>query len=172
MRPSRPFPSLALLLALAACAAPKGSFPSLAPRAAEMERVIEAPGAGVEATLSPEQRASLQADLARESRLLAETEAALRTSAVALDRALAAARGQAIGTEAWSAAQMALSRHDQARSPLDGISARLAPLSRTLDSLPATDPDRAALDSLARRAAEASEGAQRQVDAANRQLGT
>jgi hypothetical protein len=161
---------LLALLPLAACAGSGGSYPSLQPRPAELARVIEAPGEGTVPTLAPEQQASLRADLERERRLLDETESELRQSGAALDRALAAVRGSSIGTEAWSNAQMALSRHDLARGPLVDIRARLAPLQRSVDSLPGTDPDRQAVEALAARAAKAAEAAQQQVDAANRAL--
>lgn len=161
---------LLALLPLAACAGSGGSYPSLQPRPAELPRMMEAPGEGSVPALAPEQQASLRADLAREGQLLAETEAELRQSGSALDRALAAARGTSIGTEAWSNAQMALSRHDLARGPLVDIRARLAPLQRSVDSLPAEDPDRQAVEALAARAAKAATAAQQQVDAANRAL--
>lgn len=161
---------LLALVPLAACAGPGGSYPSLQPRPAELPRTIEAPGEAVIPALSSEQQASLRADLARERGLLDETEAELRGSADALDRALAAVRGSGIGSEPWSTAQMALSRHDLARGPLVDIRARLAPLQRSVDSLPATDPDRQAVEALAARAARAAETAQQQVDAANRTL--
>lgn len=161
---------LLALLPLAACAGSGGSYPSLQPRAGELPRVIEAPGQGLAAALAPEQQASLRADLAREQALLASTEADLSATSAALDRALAAARGAGIGTEAWSNAQMALSRHDLARAPLVDIRARLAPLQRSVDSLPETDPDRRAVDALAARATRAAEAAQQQVEAAGRAL--
>ena len=166
-------PAVILLLAagLAACAGPKGSFPSLAPRAGEAERVIEAPGAEVTPALLPEQQASLRADLKRESAELAATESELKTLGAALDRELASARGKGIGTEPWSNAQMALSRYDQARSPLDGIGVRLVPLSRMVDSLPDTDADRQAVEALTARTASVSAQAQARVTAANRALG-
>jgi hypothetical protein len=170
----RVLPSACLLLALsvAACAGPKGSFPSLSPRAAETPREIVAPGADIVPALSAEQQASFRADLARERALLAATEEEVGTTAAALEQALRSARGAAVGSEPWSRAQMALSRLDQARSPLDGIAARLAPLARTTDSLPEADADRQALQALAARTAAAAAGAQRLVDSANRQLGT
>jgi hypothetical protein len=65
---------------------------------------------------------------------------------------------------------MALSRYDLARSPLGDVRARLIPLQRSVDSLPATDPDRQAVETLAARATTAADAAQRQVDAANRAL--
>jgi hypothetical protein len=160
------------LLPLTACAGTGTGFPSLAPRPGELPREIAAPGEGTVPALAAEQQASLRADVSRERALLDATEADLRQTEAALDRALAAARGSSTGTESWSAAQMALSRHDLARSPLVDIRARLAPLQRSVDSLPATDPDRQAVETLAARAASAAATAQRQVDAANRALGS
>lgn len=157
--------------ALSACAGTSGSFPSLAPRPAEVERVIEAPGAGAPPALLPEQQASLQADLIRERAELDRTESQLKQLGATLDRELAAARGQGIGSEPWSNAQMALSRYDQARSPLDAIGARLVPLARMVDSLPETDPDRRAVDALSSRTTALAAQAQAKVTAANRALG-
>ena len=162
--------TLIALLPLAACAGSGGSYPSLQPRPGELPRVIEAPGEGQALELTAEQQASLRADLARERSLLAATEAELRDTAAALDRALAAARGSSIGTEPWSNAQMALSRHDLARAPLVDIRARLASLQRSVDSLPAADPDRQAVEALVAQATTAADTAQKQVDAANRAL--
>ena len=168
----RPIPVLALsaAIALSACAGSRGPYPSLAPRPGEAERLIEVPGADTTPALLPEQQASLRADLAREGEALAAVESDLKRLGGELDRALAAARGQGIGTEGWSNAQMALSRYDQARAPLDAIGARLVPLARMVDSLPAADADRQAVDALMKRTAAASEKAQAQVTAANRAL--
>ncbi|TPE64450.1 hypothetical protein FJQ54_01340 [Sandaracinobacter neustonicus] len=174
MRASPIFPAataLALAAALSACAGPKGSFPSLAPRPAEAERLIEAPGAEITPALLPEQQASLRADLQRESAALAAAESELAALGGALDRELAAARGKGVGTEGWSNAQMALSRYDQARAPLDGIGVRLVPLARMVDSLPETDADRQAVLALTARTEALSARSRDRVAAANRALG-
>ena len=158
------------LLLLAACSS-RGSFPSLQPRPGEIPRVIEAPGAGTALHLPPEQRDSLKADLQRETKILAETEADVARAGAALDAALAKAKGAQKGSESWSDAQMALSRFDVARTPLGEIEARLTPLLRTTDSLDSDDPDRQAVESLASAAARASADAERRVQAATRALG-
>lgn len=160
------------LLPLSACAGSGTGFPSLAPRPAELPREIAAPGDGIIPLLAAEQRASLRADVAREKALLDQTEAELRQTGAVLDRALAAARGSSSGTDGWSAAQLALSRHDLARSPLVDIRARLAPLQRSVDSLPPADVDRQAVEALSASATAAADTAQQQVDAANRALGS
>ena len=158
------------LLLLGACAS-RGSFPSLQPRAGEVPRVIEAPGAGVEVRLPAEQREGLKADLEREEKALAATEAALGSTGADLDRALARAKGAAKGSEGWSDAQMALSRFDLARAPLGEIEARLTPLLRIVDSLDSEDPDRQAVESLAASTASAAAAAERRVQAATKVLG-
>ncbi len=160
------------LLPLSACAGSGTGFPSLAPRPAELPREIAAPGEGTIPALAAEQQASLRADVAREQALLDQTEAELRQTSAALDRALATARGTGTGTDSWSAAQMALSRHDLARGPLVDIRARLAPLQRSVDSLPQADQDRQAVEALSARATAAADAAQQQVDAANHALGS
>ena len=169
--PSAMAPAFAIILALSGCAGSGGSFPSLAPRPGEVPRVIEAPGTDTTPALMPEQQASLRADLAREGEALAAVESDLKRLGAELDKALAAARGQSIGSEGWSNAQMALSRYDQARAPLDAIGARLVPLARIVDSLPADDADRRAVEALTTRTAAAADRAQAQVTAANRALG-
>lgn len=164
-----PIFALSLLL-LSACAS-QGSFPSLQPRAGEIPRVIEAPGAGADPRLSAEQRDGLKADLGREGKALAATEADIARAGGELDRAMARAKGAAKGSEPWSDAQMALSRLDMARTPLGEIEARLTPLLRTIDSLDSEDPDRQAVESLAASTASASAAAERRVQAASRTLG-
>ena len=164
-------PSLVLpLLLLAACSS-HDSFPSLQPRPGEVARVIEAPGANVDPRLSPEQRAGLKEDLSREGKALAATEADVARVGAELDKAMARAKGAAKGSEAWSDAQMALSRYDVARTPFGEIEARLTPLLRTIDSLDSDDPDRQAVESLAASAGSASAAAERRVQSATKTLG-
>lgn len=157
-------------LLLAACAGPKGSFPSLKPRPGETPRVIEAPGANIVPALSAEEAASLAADLRRLGDALDSAARDMAEAGRALDSALAAGRGAPIGSEGWSNAQMALSRYDLARSPLDQIEAQLTPLLRQVDSLPADNADRQAVESLAAAAARANAEGQRRADAAGRAL--
>lgn len=161
---------LFLPVVLGACAS-QGSFPSLQPRPGEIPRVIEAPGAGEDVRLPPEQRAGLKADLSREGKALAAAEAEIARTGAELDRAMARAKGAPKGSDAWSDAQMALSRLDVARTPLPEIEARLTPLLRMVDSLDSEDPDRQAVESLAASAASASAAAERRVQAATRTLG-
>jgi hypothetical protein len=132
--------------------------------------VFAAPGETPLPALSAEEAASLEADM---KRLTAALDAATRdtaAAAAALDGALAAAHGAAIGSEAWSNAQMALSRHDLARSPFGEIEVQLTPLLRLTDSLPADDAQRQAVESLAAAAARAAADSQRRADAAGRAL--
>jgi hypothetical protein len=168
--PGRLSLALLALLLLGACAGSGGSFPSLKPRPGETPRVIEAPGGSAPPALSAEEQAGLQADM---KRLTAALDAATRDMAEtgrALDAALAAARTAAVGSEAWSNAQMALSRYDLARSPLGEIEAGITPLLRQVDSLPADSPDRQAVESLGAAAARANAEGQRRAEAANRAL--
>ena len=167
---NRPFPALSLLL-LGACAS-QGSFPSLQPRAGEIPRVIEAPGAGADVRLPAEQRESLKADLEREEKALGATEAELGRMGADLEQALTRAKGAAKGSEAWSDAQMALSRFDLARAPLGEIEARLTPLLRIVDSLDSEDPDRQAVESLAASTSSAAAVVERRVQAATSMLGS
>ncbi|MFN3370304.1 MAG: hypothetical protein ACK4Z0_02110 [Sphingomonadaceae bacterium] len=164
-------PALPALLLVSACAAPGGSFPTLAPRPAEQPRVIVAPGGSGPATLSAEERAALEADVEREMVALAALEADLAAADRAFERALAAARRAPPGSAAWSDAQMILSRFEVARAPYADVEARLSPLLRTIDSLPADDPDRQAVESLAAAAGRSADAAEARALAARRQLG-
>jgi hypothetical protein len=164
-------PLLVVLAPLAGCAGTSGSFPSLAPRQGEMAREIVAPGEGAVPSLAPEQQQGLRADVKNERANLDETEAAIGATGSELTRALAAARASQPGAESWSAAQLALSRFDVARGPLGDIRARLAPLQRTVDSLPSDDPDRRMVLDLAARAETAAATAASKSEAAARALG-
>lgn len=169
--PFAALPALALLM-LAGCGASGGSYPSLLPRAAEIPRDIAAPGEGVQPSLGAEQQQSLRADLIRERSELDLAQQAIRDAGAMLDRALSAARGSQPGSDNWGSAQMALSRFDVARSSVGDIRARLAPLERTVDSLPADDPDRRDVLDLAARAADVAARAASQSEAAARALGS
>ena len=162
---------LPLALLSAGCGFRGGDYPSLAPRLAETPRVIEAPGANSVPTLSTEERSGLTQDLAREQAALAEAQRDIATSGRALASALAAPDVSQQGSAAWSNAQMQLSRFDLARSPLDSIDARLAPLHRLTDDLPQADADRQAVEKLASQVAAESAAAQKVADNAARRLG-
>jgi hypothetical protein len=161
---------LPVLLLFAGCAGSGGTYPSLLPRAAEIPRDIAAPGEGVSPSLADEQQQSLRADVARERAALEQAERAISEQAAALNRAIASARGSQPGSESWGSAQMALSRFDLARSPVGDIRARLAPLERTVDSLPAENPDRRSVLDLAARAAAIAARAAEQSDSAAQAL--
>ncbi len=164
---------LTLLSLLSGCAGMLAgeAFPSLAPRPGEEARVIEAPGGAAAPRLTDEERAGLGADLARERRALAEVRAAIRRAEGELDRALAAARRAAPGSGAWAQAQMMLSRLEAARTALDAIAARTAPLDLVVDSLPADDPDRRAVEMLARDLAAENARTLARTQAATRAIG-
>lgn len=157
-----------LALFAAACGFRGGNYPSLAPRPAETPRVIEAATPPV---LSAEERAGLQADLARERKAIAETAADIAREGRALSQALAAGGVSQSGSAAWSNAQMALSRFDLARSPLDSADARLVPLQRLVGDLPENDADRQAVDALAAEIARESAAAEKLAGNAARKLG-
>lgn len=162
---------LAALFLLSACSGLSGPFPSLAPRPGENPRIIAAPGAGQEASLADEERARITADIDAESKELEKIERAIAEAGAALDQALAAARGAAPGSSPWADAHLALSRFDVARGPLDELEARLSPMLRMVDSLPASSPDRQAVESLGAAIASVSARARAKADAARRQLG-
>jgi hypothetical protein len=168
--PGRLSVAVPALLLLGACAGPGGSFPSLKPRPGETPRVIEAPGGSAPPALLAEEQAGLQADMKRMTAALDSVARDMAEASRALEAALAAARGAPVGAEAWSNAQMALSRYDLARSPLGDIEAQVTPLLRKVDSLPADDADRQAVESLGAAAARANLEGQRRADAAGAAL--
>lgn len=109
--------SAALLAAamLAGCAGTVTTYPSLAPRPIE-KMPIEEPVDESAAQASPAPAA--QATDARVATQVAAVESARARFAAeiaAAKRAVSAASGQSVGSEAWVAAQQALSRVDQAR---------------------------------------------------------
>lgn len=143
-------------MALSACAS-QGSFPSLDPRPAELDRAVPAsPGAAIP-TLSAEERETLREDLARARADLAQGQREIAAAERALAAALPAGRTAPVGSEPWANAQMLLSRLEDARGALEGIDARLVPALLMTDGLPDDDPDRAAVLAVrAELAAEAS----------------
>ena len=110
-------PMLPLLLspALLAACAPSGSFPSLAPRAAE--RAV-APPPGDQAAADPAPPAVDPALTARLDQLVATARQGQQAFGAALVSAEGAiARAGAPRSESWIEAQLALSRLEAARSP-------------------------------------------------------
>jgi len=163
--------SIGFLVLLSGCGLTnEGPFPSLQPRAGEQARVIQPPGAAGSASLSPEERATLAADISRTARELADARRDISSAEAELAPALKAASGAPVGSEAWSVAQLKLSRFDQARSPLAEISSRIGPSRLTVDSLAADDPDRMRLLALDREADALLKQTSARADAANRAL--
>ena len=163
--------SLVLLLLLSGCGlTTEGPFPSLQPRPGEIARTISAPGEGTTPSLSKDQRASLSADLAANEKALAAAQADIRTAEAELGPAVKAAASAPVGSEAWSVAQLKLSRFDQARSPLSEIASRMAPARIMVDSLPDSDPSRARVASLDRETEALLKRTAATADSANRAL--
>ena len=109
MRVAFALPSFAALLA--ACAA-QGSFPSLAPRAVESELGGETPSPAAPAI------ADDPALAARIGELVAQARQGQAAFEAAIQGAEAAAAGSGpAGSEAWTAAQVAISRAEAARLP-------------------------------------------------------
>lgn len=105
-------------LATSACGGDRGRFPSLARRPAERAYGIAMPVTGA----TPEMQAPVAPDAAVAVRVAALKEQALKADArfaarrAGAERAVAAARGAAVGSEAWSVAQIAIAELDSARS--------------------------------------------------------
>lgn len=115
---------LALSVSLAGCAESGGVYPSLAPR--PIERVsIEEPVTAPDRSAPPVADPAVDAGVATQ---LAAAEAADRqftTELAATRRAVSAAAGKPAESEAWVAAQQALSRLDQRRGAVSSALANL-----------------------------------------------
>ncbi len=136
-------------LAASACAK-RSDFPSLARRPAERAYGSAQPVAAP----TPDAQAPLPADASIVARVAALTEQARKADAkfearrASAERAVAAARGAAVGSDAWSVAQIALADLDSARS--EGMVA-MADLDRMLVAAAqaAVDGPRGDLDAIA-----------------------
>ncbi len=114
---TKPLLSAALLPALLAGCAAKGTFPSLAPRPFELGKTSTAPAAVATSTIPV--RPSDPALLARLNTLVRRTDAGIGpfNTALANARRAVAASGRTVGSEAWIAAQMAISRLERTYEP-------------------------------------------------------
>ena len=137
-----PAPALLALLLLAGGCAQRGSFPSLAPRAAEMA------DAGAPAA-APAPEAPDDPALARRlAELLGRAREGQTAFAAAMGRASpAVARGGGAGSESWVVAQQAISRIEEARAPTVEALADLdaVPRAREESGTPTSSNDRAAI---------------------------
>jgi hypothetical protein len=110
--------SASLLFLLAACAGgDEGSFPSLAPRAAEKQGFAEPETAAPVATPDP----ALDRQLAEVRSQLDAVRARFDEQLAAAERRARAAAGQAAGSEAWIAAQTALAELDGVRADASAV---------------------------------------------------
>jgi len=131
-------PTMALSLVLTACApAVTADYPSLARRPVERSATV------VPSTpAAPTPPAPVSATLAEAIRGLGNDadsgEAAFRAALTETQAAVAAGRGAAVGSEAWSVAQRALSRLEAVRAPTTLALAEL-------DRLVVTQPESAEL---------------------------
>ncbi len=132
----RPLITLLAMLALAACTAPAGDFPSLAPRPVEQRSDVEPTPEPVAAKPAD---AGLSADLARMLAGARKGEADFSTALPAAERAVSAARGANPSSESWIAAQTQLSGLDATRAPT-------ASAMTEIDSLYVSLADRASQD--------------------------
>lgn len=156
----RPLILLGPVLALAACTAPTGDFPSLAPRPVEQRSDAEpAPPQVTPAPADPALAAQLAGILAAARKGDADFTAALP----ATQRAVSAARGAGPSSDAWIAAQTQISGLDSARAPTAGAMTEI-------DSLYVSLADRASQDARLGGVAEAA-AAQSEVESIyNRQV--
>jgi hypothetical protein len=104
---------IAVGLALGGCAG-KGEFPSLAPRAIETRQAVVAPAAPppVAAISDPAAQGRVRAALAKAQGAIPGFNEALSAARSA------AGRGGAKGSDAWIATQLAISRLERAREPV------------------------------------------------------
>jgi hypothetical protein len=155
----RSLPLIAASVLVAGCAA-QGPFPSLAPRAVERDLAGEdeplppcIPGAEAEAeetAATPMAPAQTEADpvlLARIEQLKSEAREGDSAFEQALPKAAAAVEGAgAAGTEAWVAAQVAVSEAEVARTPTATALAELNALALEEATEPANPLDQRAIE--------------------------
>ena len=136
----------AIALSLAGCARETGSFPSLAPRAAEKQGFAEpaprpAPIATPDAALDA-RIATLDANLSSIARGAAADQALA-------ERLATAARGRPVGSDPWLDAQSALARLDDWRAQVSSLASDIEDLAA--ERAAALAPGYPALDALTAR---------------------
>lgn len=141
--------SAASLLAatlLAACGAPRQDYPSLLPR--PIESGMAGRPTPVQPVPAPVGDSALDAAIAKSAASRASVEQAFDTALNAAERAVAAARGSAPGSDRWLSAQLALGQLDLNRDALSGVVSDLDRLAsdRGIEGLDAYPPLTAALD--------------------------
>lgn len=119
-------PAFALFVAafLGGCAESPGAYPSLAPRPIERTAIEEPAVQPTEAT-PPVADPARDADVATQLAAAVAAQAQFAAELEPARKAVAAAAGQAVGSEAWVMAQQALSRLDQRRGPVTAALANL-----------------------------------------------
>ena len=109
--PYRLAPAIALLVLTAGCARDSRDYPSLAPRAVEKLGFAEPETKPVIAAPEP----AIDAAIADKRRDLAQITAGFAAAAAKAEAAARAARGQAVGSDAWLDAQTLVSALDDWR---------------------------------------------------------
>lgn len=143
---TKPLIPLVMAVTLAGCAADRSTYPSLAPR--PIEKLGFAEPAATPVTVQPDP--ALDGDVATAAaRLDAIAKGFDRDAAAAADKA-AAAQGQAVGSDAWLAAQTALTSLDDWHAQSGAVVSDLE--QRALDRAAALQPAYPALDALTTRA--------------------
>lgn len=112
MRSRFPLPALALpLVMLAACTTANGDYPSLLPR--PIESRDDAEPVRPDPVATPD--AALDARIAEKRAAAAAAAKGFQAAAITAETRVAIARGMAVGSEPWVAAQSALAELDTAR---------------------------------------------------------
>jgi hypothetical protein len=121
----------AAAMTLAGCSASKGEFPSLAKRPIESRSDEIVAATPVPAAMTAVDGATLARvrDAVREAN---DGDRAFGQALGAAEKAVGAARGAGVGSEAWVAAQMAVSALERARAPMKKALADLDGESRAL----------------------------------------
>ncbi|WCT72844.1 hypothetical protein PQ455_14545 [Sphingomonas naphthae] len=141
---------VALPLLLVGCSGPIGNAPSLAPRPIEKTADVDAPIAGPVAEATP--AAADPAIVAKIEAALKAADAGQRAFAAEEAKATAAvdrAKGQPVGSDAWVAAQTALSGLQSARGGVQDAAQQIDALREAHPN--ATDADLAAIEEAAEK---------------------
>ncbi|WP_448659249.1 hypothetical protein ACPVPU_01970 [Sphingomonas sp. CJ99] len=119
--PLSPGLAIALLLPLAGCATTGGDYPSLLPRPVEQGGVARPRPADPAEPAVPAADPAIDSELARINPAFAEALAAFDSAQGDAERAVAAARGSAAGSDRWLTAQLAIGQLDLRRDTLSGL---------------------------------------------------
>ncbi len=121
-----------VMMPLAGCTGPSGSFPSLDLRPIETAKPVEAAPKPEMPVLSDSALAAFEARIASAESKAQDSNAAFDKALPAIRRTVVAGQGASMGSDAWLEAQQALSRLEQPRAGAESARADLDIIVREL----------------------------------------